>query len=302
MKSSCLFVLCFGWCTLALARAEEPARFHLDLNRPAPKAGDETERTFRFVSNASITNLTQDRETVTNTLQFSELKCHEKILNWDVSNNLSKVEMVVDRFVGGDGHRTNELAKPGTQLVGTSIAGETFFESKDGILPNEASRQLGKLYDIRPRDFDEFARTELPQTVSMGESWVIPPPTNSEELAAVFGPAFTNNVKATARLVGTTNLFGFNCFHLQFRITSNEFPENLRKIITSRLPMTIKGQVSLMVDLIVPFDESQRVLMKSYLLDFSDSAEMVVDGKNVMSSRGRNTIKIISEFRPITRR
>jgi hypothetical protein len=292
----------FGLCSLAMARAEEPARFHLDLHRPAPKAGDETERTIRMVSTASSTNLTRDNETVTNTLQFLELKCREKTSNWDVSNNLSKVEMVVDRFVDGDGQRTNELAKPGTRLVGTSIAGETFFESKDGILPNEASRQLEKLYSIRPRNFDEFARTELPQTVSMGESWAIPPPTNSEELTAVFGPGFTNTVKATARLVETTNLFGFNCFHLQFRITSNEFPENLRKIITSRLPMAIQGQVSLLVDLIVPFDQSQKVLMKSYLLDFSDSAEMMVDGKNVMSSRGRNTIKIISEFRPITRR
>jgi len=255
-----------------------------------------------MVSTASNTNLTQDRETATDALQFSELRCHEKVLNWDVSNNVSRIEIVVDRFVDGDAHRTNELAKPGTQLIGTSIAGETFFESKDGILPNETSRQLEKLYDIRPHNFDEFARIELPQTVSTGESWVISPPTNTEELAAVFGPAFTNNVKATARLVGTTNLFGFNCFHLQFHITSADFPENLRKIITSRLPVAIKGQVSLLVDLIVPFDESQKVLMKSYLLDFSDSAELVVDGKNVMSSRGRNTIKIISEFRPVMRR
>ena len=255
-----------------------------------------------MVSTASNTNLTQDSGTVSNTLHFSELKCHEKILSWDVSNNLSKVEMVVDRFVAGDDHRTNELVRPGTRLVGASIAGEAFFESKDGNLANDAARQLEALYNIRPHNFDEFAHTTLPQSVSPGESWAIPPPADSAELTAVFGPTFTNHVRATARLVGTTNLFGFDCFHLQFHITSDNFPENLRRIITSRLPMAVRGQINLRVDLIVPFDESQQVLMKSYLLDFSDSAEMVVDGKNVMSSRGRNTTKIISEFRPIARR
>ena len=282
--------------------AEEPARFQVNLNRPAPKAGDETERTIRFVSQASTTNLAQGSETVTNNRLFFEMRCREKILNWDVSNDFSKVEIVVDRFVDGNDQWTNQLAGPGTRLIGTSIAGETFFESKDRILPGAAARQLERLYNIRPHNFDEFAHTTLPQSVSPGESWEIPPAADAAELAAVFGPSFTNHVKATARLVGTTNLFGFNCFHLQFHITSDDFPENLRRIITSHLPMTMRGRINLVVDLIVPFDKSQRVLLKSYFLDFTDSAEMAADGKNMLSSRGRNTVNIISEFRPIVRR
>jgi len=299
MKSHSLFVLLFGLCSLKTTQAQEPTRFHLDLNRPPPQAGDESERTIQIFSTICSTNLTRGQESVTNSFHFLELKGREKILNWDASNDWSKVEMAVDDFVDGDGQHTNELVKPGTQLIGTSILGESFFQSDGGTVPADVYRQLEMSYNIRPHSFDEFARTRIPPLVSAGESWVIPPPTNTDQLAGVFGTSFANHVRAVAQFVGTTNLFGFDCFHLQFRITSDDYPEALRKIITARLPVTLKGRAGLTMDLIVPFDESQRILSKHYFWDFSSSSDMVVDGTNALSSRGRTTLDILSESRPV---
>jgi hypothetical protein len=277
----------------------EPVRFHLDLARHDPKAGDEADRTIQIASTTSDTTSTQQRQTVTNSYQFLELKGREKILTWDVSSDLSKVEMVVEHFVNGNDSRTNELLKSGTRLVGSSVLGVAFFRSEEQPLSGEAYRQLSEAYNIRPHNFNEFAHTKMPQSVSIGETWEIAAPTNSEAIS-VLGVSLTNGVKATGQFVGTTNLFGFDCFHLQFRITSTETPKFVHEIIETRLPVKMDVQLTLTVDLTVPFDASQRILVESCFVDYSVSDEMVIDGKKVRSSQVRTTTKIASESRPIS--
>jgi hypothetical protein len=293
-------VLLATFCSLELVRAEMPARFYLDLNRPPPKAGEETERTIRFFSTMCHTNLVQGRESVTNSVRFVELQGREKILNWDVSNDLSKVEMVVQRFVEGDGRQTNELVKRGTHLSGTSILGESFFESKDGVIPPEADQQLNGLYDIRPHDFNEFAHTKVPQPVSIGKTWEIPPPTNLLAMAGILGPSFTNDVKATGRLIGTTNLFGFDCCHLRLHLAYSGMPGFLRQIVAGGPPTEMNIRVGLTADLFVPLDASRGILMKNYRVNISSPGEITVGGKKIKTSGGQSTMNLDSEFRPLS--
>jgi hypothetical protein len=299
MKIRRLAVLLFVLCSLQISRAAEQSVYHLDLNRPPPKAGDETERTIQLISTTSNTNIAKGWETATNTARYFELKGREKFLSWDAANDSSKVEMTVEKLMATDGRQTVQLAKPGVVLIGSSLLGENFFESKDGTISPDCYRQLEMLYNIRPRTFNEFTRAKIPPSLSVGDTWTVVTPMDSEALR-VLGLAFTNGVTATGRLVGTTNLFGLDCFQLQLQVTSTETPEFLRRTVEARLPVKLKVNIELTVDLIVPFDESRQILVKNYFVDYLDSGEMVIDGKNVMSSHGRTTMKIMSESRPIT--
>jgi hypothetical protein len=290
-------ILLVGLSICGIVRGESGG-FHLDLNRPDPKAGDEADRTIQFVSTSSDTNSTRGQLTVTNSFQFLELKGREKIQTWDVSNDLSEVEMVVNHLVTGNGSRTNELLQSGNHLVGTSILGEPFFRSVGRPLSSEVYRQLSAAYNIRPRNFNEFAHMTIPQPVSVGETWEITTPVISEMMNAL-GASSTNSFKTTGQFVGTTNLFGFNCFHLRFYRTTTETPRSVREIIESHLPVKMNLQLSETVDLIVPFDASQSILMKSYFVTSSLSGEMTVDGRTVTSSQGGTTMRIVSEYRPI---
>ena len=291
--------LALGLCISTAAHAAEPTRFHLDLNRPPPKIGAETERTIQISSTTSNTTWSQRKESSTNGFQFFELVDREKVLNWDVGDDSAKIALVVNRFIDGYDHQTNELVKAGTQLVATALYGGKFFESKGEPLSTDAYQHLDQSYRIRPRDFNELSQFQIPPSLSVGESWTMAAPSNVEELIRVLGPSYTDSVKATGQFVGTTNLFGFDCFHLRFRIITTELPEAVRQAMTARLPVSVKGQIEVTIDLIAPFDTSQRILREAFATDFSDSSEMVLDGKQVMSSRGQSHLEFACEYRPI---
>jgi hypothetical protein len=294
-------VLLLGLCFGETSQAEEPTRFLLDLNRPSPKAGQEAERNVRILFTSIYTNQIQGQEFITNNFHFLELQGHEKILVWDVTNHLSKVEMTVMHFVDClDGH-TNELAKPGTRLTATSIAGETFFHPENGNLPSQAYEQLRLFYNLRPFNQNEFARMKIPQQVSIGETWEIPAPTNFlTKMADIWGAPVTNTVRLTGQFVGITNLFGFNCFYLRYQAVLTDLPEYVHNLKAHGGPMFIKAQGHMTIDLIVPFDTSKNTLRLSSHIDNSRSGDLVIDGKRTHVMQGRDTITLIFEFHPAT--
>lgn len=289
-----------GFCFLGMARAEEPARYDLDLNRPPPKPGEVTERIIRVLSTNSNTNLAQGRDEITNLAHSFELRVREKVLTWDVSNDFSKVEMTIERFKDNQDGHTNELAKPGTRLTGTSILGEAFFRTESGDLSAQGYEQLQQFYHIRPRDFNLFARSQIPRQISVGATWNIPAPTNLAQMAGFFGAAFTNNTRVTGQFVGVTNLFDLDCFHLRYHAVATELPEPLRNLMTHGMPVTIKAHVNLTIDLDVPFDTAKFPLLTSYSMDFAMAGDLVTDGKTALSTRGRTTLEVMSEYRPIS--
>ena len=116
----------------------EPARYQLNLGGHNPKAGDEGERTVLTSSTYTSTDTRAGQTSTSNSLQFVELKGREKVLTWDVSNDVSKVEMVVERFVEVEGTRTNKLLKAGSKLTGNFLAGESFFRIERGSLSSKS--------------------------------------------------------------------------------------------------------------------------------------------------------------------
>jgi hypothetical protein len=287
-------------------QAAEPTSYHLDLNRPPPHVGDEFARKIYFfytLGNTNWvknnTNRSQDKEQITNTSSVFDLQGREKILDWNVADNSSTVQITLDHLFGGHDGSTNEFAKPGTQLTGDSFLNESFYKLKSATLPEEARLQLEKLCKIRPRDFNEFANIKIPQPASIGQIWEIPPPTNITAMSAFVAASSMNEIQATGQFVGITNLFGLDCFHLQIHIKSTNAPAFFRKMIEARLPLKIKTQLTIMVDLIVPLDMSHGILMKSYKMDFSTSGDAVIDKKYVVSARGLTTMKIIYEDQPL---
>jgi hypothetical protein len=208
--------------------------------------------------------------------------------------------MVVESCIQGDNLRTNNLLNPGDRLVGTSLLGEPFFRLGKGGLSAETLQQLSQAYSIRPRNYNEFAHIQVPPSVSVGDAWELDAPRNVATMGAL-GLSFTNGVKATAKFVETTNYAGLECFHLQFRESSTEKPAFIREQVETRLPVNISTRVTLLVDLIVPFEKSQPILMKSYLMDFESWGEMVVNGKQASTSHGRVTTQMVSQLRPVAR-
>jgi hypothetical protein len=282
------------------ARAEESEFSHLDLNRPSPRAGDRFEIKVESFTTSSNTNATQEKEDITNSCNFLELSAVEKVLTWDTGNNQSKVEITLDRFVTGNDKATNMLAEPGTKLIGTSLLDESFFEPQSGTFSEEARGKLKEMLEIRPRLFNEFAHTGIPQPVFVGETWQIPAPTNIESMTGILGASFDKEAKATGELAGTTNLFGFNCFIVRLSINYAGTPEYLRQV-AARLSGTMSVRVVLTVDLIVPFDASQPILMKKYCVNVSSSGATTINGRNAVQSNGQFEMKIVSEFRPLPR-
>lgn len=288
-------------------QAAESSRFHLVLDRPPPKIGATWDRTIRVYSTTSSTNMASGREITTNRFHFFEMQGREKILLWDVSNDYSKVELVVKSLAQADGHQTNALASPGTRIIGTSILGESFFASKAGSLPESAEAQLCRFCPIRPRDFNLFARTRLPPRLAVGQTFDFPPPPNvvralrNPRGRSFLGAGFTNAVKATGQLVATTNLFGFNCFHLRIHLTYSGIPGFLQHLFAAGPPTKIKFRIALTVDLFVPFDPSQQILREDYGMRISSAGDMTIRGKAVKFLCGQSMLKIVSVFRPLPR-
>lgn len=304
MKCGFFSTLLFSLCFLNMAQAEDRAGVHLNLNRPPPTVGEEWERTIQVYSMTRSTNVATARTITTNSFHFFEMQGRENILVWDVSNDYSKVELMVKHLVEANGHQTNELVRPGTRIIGTSILGESFFEPKNGTLPESAEEQLRRFCPIRPRDFNLFARTRLPPRLSVGQTYELPPPPNvinalkNPQLASILGASFTNDVKATGQLLGTTHLFGCNCFHLRIHLTYSGIPGFLQQIFAAGPPTKIKFRIALTVDLFVPFDPSQQILMENYRMRISSTGNMTIRGKAVKFSRGQSTLKIVSVSRP----
>jgi hypothetical protein len=284
-----------------LARAKESEFSHLSLNRPCPRTGDRFEIAVESFTTSANTNVAQEKEAITNSCNFLELTGDEKVLNWDAVNNQSKVEITLDRFETGNDKNTNMLSEPGTKLIGTSLLDESFFEPQSGVFSEEARGKLKEMLEIRPRFFNEFAHTAIPQPVFVGETWQIPAPTNIESMTGILGASFDKDTKATGELVGTTNLFGFNCFIVRLSINYAGTPEFLRQV-AARLSGTMSVHIVLTVDLIVPFDASQVILVKRYCMDVSSSGATTINGQNAVQSHGQFAMKIASVFRPLPRK
>jgi hypothetical protein len=300
MKLALLFLAVLGCSFCFITQAEEPIRFHLDLNHPPPKPRDEFERTTRVFLSIWNTNIMDGRVSVTNRFHFSEFVAREKILNWDENGDWSKVNLTVERFVDGDGERTNELLKPGSQLIGTAIAGEIFFQPKSGILTEKVYRELKVSCNIRPHEFD--ISTKTPKSLSIGETWKPEFQTNSKA-ANLFGLPLIKNSKFTGQLVETTNLFGFDCFHMQYQIGFNGTPEFLQQAAEISFASAPVIENKTTVDLFAPFDTSQRMLtgmlLANLFVDSLMSSKNIDKGANSVSSYRRTTTKIVFEFRPL---
>lgn len=298
-----IFLPCFG----QAAQTDDVRSFHLDVNRPLPKPGDEIEKVARYFSTSSSTKLINGREVATNVQVFEFLKGREKILSWDASHGLAKVEMVIDRLISSRNNRTNELVKPGTRLIGNAIAGQMFFRSEDGTLSMEARRVLGESCTIRPNDPLEYGFLKLTQPRSIGERWEAESLPNPTELTDPrFDPRLqpllenVNTINSTVYFVGQTNLFGLSCFHLQIEshVAPREMTESLRRIIMRGIPGKAELQMNIVDDLIWPFDLSQRLLMKIHSYDTWGSGEATMEGTNI-SFHVRTSLRSSVEFRPI---
>jgi hypothetical protein len=287
-----LFSCCFA------DQAAEPTSYHLNLKRPPPRAGDESAIKFQVFFTNNLTYRTNGKEIATNSSDSFYLQGREKILDWDVSDDSSRVQLKLDSLFETTNGITNELVKPETQLTGAFLLGVPFFSSKGVVLSREAYRQLEKNYDICPHHFNAFLSSKIPQPVFIGQTWKMPVPTNIIAMAALLGVSFTNDTEATGRLIGITNLFGFDSFHLQFHITSTEISKRLRHM-AEKHSAKIKSQITVLGDIIVPQDASQAILVHSNYFDFFESSDMVVNGTNSVSVHSRTTIKTISENRPL---
>jgi hypothetical protein len=119
MKTSRLFLiaLLLSSCFSNSIQAKDSNRFNLELDDLVPKLGEETEKTIKTSQNFSVTNDLKNSQLITNMTSVLDLKFKDKILLWDESNDMAKVEMMMDRFIYAHNNKTNELVKAGTRLV-----------------------------------------------------------------------------------------------------------------------------------------------------------------------------------------
>lgn len=242
------------------------------------------------------------RDVTTNNFTFSELEGREKILKWDQAGDFSKTDLEVTHLISADQVQTNELVKPGTHIIGTSIAGESFFQSQNGRLTEAAYQLLQKIYAILPRDFDSFPKPRLPQKMAVGECLKLSSPLTMSNYLADLGINLTNGMDGTVCLIGTTNLFGLDCFHLQTRVISTNTPFNPFALMAAHVPVD-KGllpkyhsQMILLLDYVEPLDPAQKSFDKSFTMEWSDNAEMPLPDK-MWRSQGHFTLQIVSEYR-----
>jgi hypothetical protein len=279
------------------------AGFHLDLDRPALQAGDIAERKITMTTEMHNSITSGAGDVTTNNFTFSELEGREKILKWDPAGDFSKTDLEVKHLISVDNLQTNELVKPGTHIIGTSIAGESFFQSQNGRLPEPAYQLLQKIYAIRPRDFDSFPKPRLPQKMAVGECLKLRSPLTMSNYFGDLGINLTNGMDGTVCLIGTTNLFGLDCFHLQTRVISTNTPFNPFALMAANMPAVDKGllpkyhsQMNLLLDYVEPLDPAQKSFNKSFTMKWSDNAEMSLPDK-MLRSQGHFTLQIVSEYR-----
>jgi len=270
----------------------------LHLNRPGASTGAEADKTVLMFTRISNTNLQDGQVQVTNSFFFLELSGREKVLRWDAASDWSKVEMTVERFADGDDFRTNQLLRPQARILGTAIAGETFFRVPDEQASKEVREKLGQAYAIRPRDRNPFARTRLPETMVVGREYPLGQRAGPAESRTVYDAAFEASVSGTVELVGTTNRYGFDCFHLRFRRESEEIPQSLKSTLARLKPVEFKIRTSFTADVIGPFDASQPFFEATYCLEMRDQSELNKEGKRISKS-GVLTLTVALTSRPV---
>ena len=140
---------------------------------------------------------------------------------------------------------------------------------------------------------------KLPPTVALGEIWQLSSPQGQDELRA-FGLAGTNGVEHTGQLVALTNFCGIDCFHIRLQVASTNTPDFVKKLFGPQMPVKIDMQVRLMIDLIVPFDASQRILSQTVLIDITGSSELGGGSRPTTISHSRQTTRMLDEFRPLS--
>lgn len=282
-----------------LTSQAESARYRIELTEHNPHVGDEGARTILTSTTYNSTDSAGGVTTTSNSLAFIELKGRDKILMWDVSDDVSKVELVVEHFVDVKDGRTNKLLKADSRLSGNSLAGESFFRLGRGSIPSEVQRQLDQIYNLNPRAYHSFAaRGKLPPTVAIGETWQLSSSFAPEELR-VFGLAGTNGVEHTGQLVALTNFSGIDCFHIPLQVGSTNTPDFVKKLFGPEVPVKIDMQVHVTIDLIVPVDASQRILSQTVLIDITGSSELGGGSRPTIISHSRQTTRMLDEFRPI---
>jgi hypothetical protein len=273
----------------------------LDLDRPSLKAGDIGEWTIGILSKTQNSSTSGEKEVTTNKVTHSELNGKERVLKWDLEGDFSTTDLEVKYLVSGDDFHTNELLKPGTHVIGTSMAGENFFQPQNGRLTEAAYQLLRQIYLIRPRDFDSFPKPRLPQNMAEGECLKLTSPLMMSNCFAGFGINLTNGLDGTACLIGTTNLFGLDCFHLQVRVTATNTPFNPYAIVAANLSAhkdlipEYYSQTALVLDFIEPFDSAQKSFFRSMTMEWSDRAEMPTNG-TAWRYQGHLTTQIFSEY------
>lgn len=303
MKNGCLLLiaLLLSFCPGKSIQAGDSTRFNLTLDGLIPKPGAQTEKTVIISEAFSFTNMLNEHPSITNSTLSLDLKFKDKILIWDETNDYAKVEMVVDHFLYTHENKTNELVKAGTRLWGTFINGEWFFQSSDRHLTDRTAQSLGKIYVIHPRSgIKDYDCLKLNQPRFAGESWKTEFSKDLTKLDGLDNSASSyfarliasglnsNNVESTAQFVGTTNVSGFNCFHLFTKTNVREQMKILDFSAETRL------------DIIMPFDTAHPFWMKSGSIDGWILPKDVKNGTNAIPVRGKVSAKLVVECRDIS--
>jgi hypothetical protein len=290
--------------------AEDKTSYRLDLKRLPPKTGDEFEGSIQIVSANTLSNRFQDQITGTNRNKCRFLKCREKILAWDTTNKTATIDFTVERLFNSQNDRTNELIKPGMHVLATMIAGESFFKPVDGHLTEDAIGLLKIVNDFDPgcsddgSSLNESLNITKPRTV--GERWELSQSSPLDKtdrrsrLADVLFGNSTNGVTRSVRYAGNTNLFGVDCFHLEFvtTISPHDLQDGLdrNKAPTEKTSNRFEGTITL--HLIEPFDKSKQVGRTEASLDISRTLDGTINGTNIILQKIQSN-RIITEHRPV---
>lgn len=298
LLASCLLALQFSAPAADSVGPSAAPRYHLSFSDYEPRAGEVGERTILFSVADAETNFANGKETLSNSVQFVELKGRETVLQWDVGNGLTKVELVVSNFTEVDGAHTNELLRPGCRLEGKSVAGESFFRGLNTPLPYKVQRELADRYNINPRQLNPFRQTRFPSSVVVGETWPLAKPMN-EEATSILGLSYAAGAKTTGQLVGITNVFGLECFHVRHVVVSTNTPEFLPRMLgASGLPLQMDVQVNLTADLIAPLNMTNRIMVQRHRMVITGGTNLKLGGQVQRTSQGTRSLLMVDEFRP----
>ena len=254
------------------------------------------EKTISISTSMSITNLIENRS-VTNLTASLKLKFTEKVLAWDVTNDSARVDLVVKQFFVSNQHLAKELVEPGTRVTGTYILGVWFFKPFSGSLSQDAENLLSKIYVHPEYEVKDFGYLKFDQPRAVGESWNIESIPHIADALNEMGNSVgysarklleqinTNNMTATARFMGLTNIAGFDCYDLRMRANiSNK---------TTRFEYS--GKID--GDLVMPLDTSQTFWTKNASVEIMMSLMDMENGTNMVHFRGKTSVEFAETCR-----